>query len=246
MTDQAPVETVVAETPVVTETPVATESTQNETWYQGEDYSDLASGFESQDDMMKEFTNARTLIGKKGVIIPDGDEGWDEFYNGIGKPEEAGGYELDENFNQFAFDNNLTKRQAESIFNANKASDMAFSKEMEVLDSKFQSDIMNEFGDQAQSTIERAADYANKLGIVDLITGTELAMNLEFVKMLASHSTQTQSPVLTNPQSIVGETSIAEQLAEIRQDKDYGNIFSDKGKALNAKALKLTERMMQQ
>lgn len=47
--------------------------------------------------LVKSFVNAQELVGKKGIIVPGENattSDWDAFYNALGRPESADGYEI--------------------------------------------------------------------------------------------------------------------------------------------------------
>tara|TARA_R100000306_G_scaffold17408_1_gene21432 strand:+ start:168 stop:1004 length:837 start_codon:yes stop_codon:yes gene_type:complete len=82
--------------------------------------------FDSVDKLAKSYVNAVKMIGgnpEHMVAIPQEGESWDGFYNKIGRPEQANGYEFgDENgeldgFREFAHNTGLTQEQANSILN---------------------------------------------------------------------------------------------------------------------------------
>ena len=81
--------------------------------------------FDSVDKLAKSYVNAVKMIGgdpKNLISVPQEGESWDQFYNQIGRPDHADGYDLGEDdegvlddFKQFAHQNNLTQNQADNL-----------------------------------------------------------------------------------------------------------------------------------
>ena len=94
--------------------------------------------FKSLDDLAKSYVHAQKLIGSDDrvrVPVDDDKDGWMKFYNRIGRPEEASGYEFKipeeapegyeseqfqayaQEFRQRVHDLGLTRTQAEQLWN---------------------------------------------------------------------------------------------------------------------------------
>lgn len=90
--------------------------------------------FKNPADLAKSYLELQKMVGKKGEIPSDeaAPELWNEFYSKLGKPEKADGYKIDipevlkniegvdgkvEKLKQFAFESNLTTKQANTLFN---------------------------------------------------------------------------------------------------------------------------------
>lgn len=86
--------------------------------------------FKSVDDLAKSFIETKSLVGKKGLILPgetDPPEAWDPVYNKLGRPEKPEGYKytpptgakVDEKFlNEFkaqAHSMGMTQKQFEKL-----------------------------------------------------------------------------------------------------------------------------------
>lgn len=145
------------------------------------DYAEDATlaDFKSLDDVMKSYINAQKLIGSdKRVKIPEeGDkENWMSFYDRIGRPKEASGYEFgipegapegyeSEQFQAYAqefrktvHDLGLTKSQAENLWNYQQKASIdayqnqstAFKQQLEALEET----AKKEFGQKLPEVVK--------------------------------------------------------------------------------------------
>ena len=83
--------------------------------------------FDSVDKLAKSYVNAVKMIGgdpKNLISVPQEGESWDQFYNQIGRPDQANGYDFGEDdegvlddFKEFSHQNNLTQDQADNLLN---------------------------------------------------------------------------------------------------------------------------------
>jgi len=130
--------------------------------YAGRGWAEKVSSY---DDLFKSYDNAQSMIGKKSVPSEDaGQEEWDNFYNQIGRPESADGYEytnpenLPEDFDLGGFDGmasklfheiGLTKSQADKMRSAYLGLELeSLSKQQETLDAEFDEVTKDLFGDK--------------------------------------------------------------------------------------------------
>lgn len=130
-------ENLAPETGQATENGQGSETGQTNNWYEkfeGEDLGYIQSKGWNQDDginkMFESYKNLEKLKGApadKLIKLPDGEDGWDEVYQRLGKPETKDGYQFEPSeemkldgermdwFKDAAYDLNLTKQQHENL-----------------------------------------------------------------------------------------------------------------------------------
>ena len=115
--------------------------------------------FDSVDKLAKSYVNAVKMIGGNPdnlVSLPQEGESWDEFYNKLGRPDRADGYDFGDDpdgvlddFKNFAHQNNLTQDQADNL--------MELFKEIEEVDANNEAQAMDDL--KVQTTIDLQREW---------------------------------------------------------------------------------------
>jgi hypothetical protein len=132
-------------------------------------------GINSFEDLMKQFDNAQSLIGKRPYELPHENspqEKWDEFYNKLGRPESPDKYEfknpelpegvavdenVDQNIKSIFHEAGLTNEQANAVRNKYLESVAKQQQEQEAqLDQEFDKLGDQVFGDRKDEALESA------------------------------------------------------------------------------------------
>lgn len=226
-----------------------------------EDYTDIASKYESVNDVFKELTNAQHLIGKKGAIKPGEDAtdaDWDSYYDQIGRPGESSEYvlgevtedspdwvqETDAKFRELAHASGLNQEQAHSLYNQYMESQTVFEQEQIAIAQQQNEDCMktlkDSYGNDSARMLGLAVDVAKESGIFDLLKASNLANSPQMVSLLADYAQLKGSASSPQLDSTISNSSqsIDEQIADIRSNPAYGTAGKE-GRELMAKADKL-------
>lgn len=143
---------------------------------------DWTKNVKSMDDMFSQFDNAQSLIGKKNIPSEESSqEEWNEFYNKLGRPEEAGNYELslpegaefeinDElqlEAKELFHEIGLTQKQAQKLFEYDaqrqlKAAEAAHMTD-EQLDAQFDEMAAEAFGKDKGAILKQAKVAVGKM-----------------------------------------------------------------------------------
>ncbi len=209
------------ETPVTTtenvavETPTETASTP---WYESlsEDYksNEKLTSFADVNELAKSWTEAQSLIGRKGIIKPDENstpEQINEYYTAIGRPENIDGYtaDLPEGFNLDPELHNATK---EALFNAGITGDQygmlmdLYVQDITRLQEGMQSqqeattvaqanewhtELQSEWGNEYQANADVINDFFNKeenIALADLLVDKGLGNNPQIANMILKYT----------------------------------------------------------
>jgi len=136
--------------------------------------------------LVKNHANARELIGRKGVILPqenDPPEKVAEFYKALGRPDSPEGYALElpqefppemvspellKGFGNWAHEAGLNPGQAKGIFGKYlKAAGEFFAKQNQAIETarvKTEKDLRTEWGDQYEANLDRANGVIRQFG----------------------------------------------------------------------------------
>ena len=256
--DVAPVEVAAVETPVnveQVETPVNVEQPIEQSleqpagdpfWYSGDEYSEIAQSYESPDQLFKEFTNMKKLIGRKGIIKPGEGEDMSDFYNQIGRPETSDGYtgyedsEESKEFFDLAFGANLTQDQANSLHKQVIDGQIRENQHVEESNALFERQLVQEYGSEFENVLDSVVEIADMFGISDDIANSELSYNKKFIDMMYQYGKQnglvTSNPNIGNV--AVKSSSLQQQLEDVRNDPNY---LTDS--SIYRKAIELSERL---
>lgn len=138
------------------------------------------------DGLFKAFDNAQTLIGKRGLQVPgegSSESEWNDFYNAIGRPSDASGYQVNmpdnlpkelvadqaelDGFKGIAHKLGLTQKQVEGLVQFDIERQTQAYQQMNNKVSSTQSELDAEFEQLAQKTFgsnrDAVLDNAGKL-----------------------------------------------------------------------------------
>ena len=132
-------------------------------------------------DMAESYRNLEKLVGQKGKPIPAADdaEGWEKFYNELGRPENPDGYKLDlpqeynpelvKFFREAAHKSGLNDKQAAAFMERYLDFEHAFMeervKQVETRVTAAQSELRQEWGAKYDANINLAKRGADALGL---------------------------------------------------------------------------------
>ncbi|NBQ50461.1 MAG: hypothetical protein EBY40_06540 [Marivivens sp.] len=157
----------------------------------------------SVEAMAKSYINAQKMVGAEKVAIPGNwatDEDWDLVYNKMGRPAEAGDYELGEMtgeladwFRDAAHRSGLSARQAESLAKAygeleTQSASMS-AQQMDARRVEIETELRQEFGDKFDASMQRANEMlkefdAPDLTEIQLADGSLLGDNPDLVRFM--------------------------------------------------------------
>lgn len=225
-----------------------------ESWYSGEEYKDVASKYDTQDAMLKEFTNAQSLIGKKGIIKPGDDatpEQVSEYYTSLGRPTEADKYEFEvaddapdwagessAMFKDMAFDSGLSQEQAQKVFSSYVETQNALNEKIHAETVQAREDCIAElksaYGGDADRMIALSSKVASEAGIVGELAISSLANDPKMVSLLADYAKLKgiSSSAPTVESTVSTGSTIGDQISAIRANKAYGSDTTE-GRQLN-------------
>lgn len=195
--------------------------------------------FETVDKLAKSYVNAVKMIGGNPdhmVAIPQEGEKWDGFFNKIGRPEQASGYEFnDENgeldaFREFAHDTGLTQEQANSILNLygemqeDEQTIDAQQRENDQIDTAVQ--LQKEWGKNYDGKLDYAkrafAQFASP-ELSQLMDSTGLGNNAEMLRVFAK-----VGEMMGEDSLVVGTGLGSSQLSPQQAQSEIQNLYSDK------------------
>lgn len=157
----------------------------------------------SVEAMAKSYINAQKMVGAEKLAIPGSwatDEDWDLVYNKMGRPAEAGDYDLGELqgdmadwFREAAHQSGLSDRQASKLAAAydefaGQAVNMS-DEAMEAHRVEIETELRQEYGDKFDASMQRANDLlkefdAPDLTEIQLADGSLLGDNPELVRFM--------------------------------------------------------------
>jgi hypothetical protein len=194
--------------------------------------------------LMKSFIDAQKMIGDPSNRLPkDGDqEGWEKFYQKIGKPESPDQYQFNlpeyelpedilEPVTKSLHEANLTNKQAEKVlktFLDLTKSDMEKSQaEQEKQLEEFTKQKQVKFGDKlgetenlAKSLLDKVESESVKSNLQELMKSAE---GLEFLSQIASKTTGDNPAGPSNKQPPRGAKTAKEQIEVLKADKQFLN-----------------------
>jgi len=230
------------------------------------------SKFNNVNDLVKEHVNLQSMLGRKGVIVPnaeDSPETWNKYKSEMGIPENQEGYEVPPDQS-----NDVFQRLAEASFNANLSSDQydkivnSFSswqesadenlfKEAELTTEENISGLRKEWGRSFEAKTNIGASALNKLtegnpdtlASIELSNGTQLGNEPAFIKMMAEIGNSFQEKGLlegtnTNYGAMSPEEANA-KLSQIMSDPEKAAIlFSQEFHPSKQELVKERERLL--
>lgn len=138
-------------------------------------------GWQSPQHIAESYRNLEKMIGQKGQPIPADDdaEGWNKFYNSLGRPEKAADYKFDlpaeynpelvNFFSQAAHKVGLSKKQADAFLEGYLDFENSFREEavkrQEINISAAQGALKQEWGNKYQENINLAARAVTAIGL---------------------------------------------------------------------------------
>ena len=161
----------------------------------------------SIDAMAKSYINAQKMVGAEKLAIPGSwatDEDWDLVYNKLGRPAEAGDYDLGDMsgdmadwFREAAHQSGLSDRQAQRLAQAydefagqaTVMSEEAMETHRENIESELRQEYGGEFDDKMVRANELLREFdAPDLTEIQLADGSLLGDNPELVRLMVNIS----------------------------------------------------------
>ena len=225
--------------------------------------------FDSVDKLAKSYVHARKMIGadpNQMLQLPkEGDEeGWNQVYNRLGRPEKADGYDFDlgdgeqspdvADFKNVAHQLGLTNDQAKTmlgIYNQISENDLAEEQEQfEQMNVEYLQDIQKEWGDDFNKNSELARrafqNFASE-ELMDVMKETGLSNHPEVLKTFARiGQVLSEDNILPGTRGAIGgmspvhaEETIATRLA----DPEFRTAYLDGSNPHHETAVKEMERL---
>ena len=225
--------------------------------------------FDSVDKLAKSYVHARKMIGadpNQMLQLPkEGDEdGWNQVYNRLGRPEEADGYDFDlgdgeqspdvADFKNVAHQLGLTNDQAKTmlgIYNQISENDLAEEQEQfEQMNVEYLQNIQKEWGDDFNKNSELARrafqNFASE-ELMDVMKETGLSNHPEVLKTFARiGQVLSEDSILPGTRGAIGgmspvhaEETIATRLA----DPEFRTAYLDGSNPHHETAVKEMERL---
>jgi hypothetical protein len=197
---------------------------------------DWTKNVKSMDDMFSQFDNAQSLIGKKNIPTEESSpEEWGEFYNKMGRPEEASGYEftlpegVEAEINEeeqlavkgMMHELGLNQKQAQRLFEYDVQRKLdAIQPEMtdEELDVQFDEMAAEAFGDKKNAILKQAKvavskmSQANQDAFAGLDNQSMVAMAGILSELVGSYTAEDGMP------STDGSSGTGQSLDEVRSE----------------------------
>ena len=210
------------------------------------------SKFTNVNDLVKEHVNLQSLLGRKGVIVPNSDDSpdiWNKYRSEMGIPDSHEGYEIppDQSNDVFqklaeaSFDANLTADQYTKVTNALSAwqdsADESMSKDAESIMEENLSSLRKEWGRSFEAKTNIGASALNKLtggnpdrlASLQLSDGTQLGNDPAFIKMMAEIGSSFQEKGLLEGSnanhSAMSPEEAASKLSQIMADPEKSAIL---------------------
>lgn len=138
-------------------------------------------GWQGPGQVVESYRNLEKMVGQKGQPIPADDdaEGWNKFYNSLGRPEKPEDYKFDlpqeynpdlvNFFSQAAHKVGLSKKQADAFLEGYLDFEHAYREEVvkrnDVSVAAAQSDLRQEWGEKYAANINLAARAVKAIGL---------------------------------------------------------------------------------
>lgn len=225
------------------------------------------SSFQDIPSLTKAFIETKSMVGKKGVIVPGEkatDEDWGNFYKSLGVPEAdkyelapPQGVELDEGFvsafKETALKAGLLPRQASAMLakysEFQKQGETAELKEIETIAKQQMEGLKKEWGDGYDKEIRTAQVAVKEVGGDDFIkylNETGLGNDVQVIKfmskvgkLLGEDKLREGGAISTDAQT---RTEIQGQLDELRANGDANGLY-DKSHPMHSVTLARLESL---
>ena len=225
--------------------------------------------FDSVDKLAKSYVHARKMIGAdpdRMLQLPkEGDEdGWNQVYNRLGRPEDADGYDFDlgdgeqspdvADFKNVAHQLGLTNDQARTmlgIYNQINENDLAEEHEQfEQMNVEYLQDIQKEWGDDFNKNSELARrafqNFASE-ELMDVMKETGLSNHPEVLKTFARiGQVLSEDNILPGTRGAIGGMSpvhAEETIASRMADPEFRSAYLDGASPYHEAAVKEMERL---
>ena len=225
--------------------------------------------FDSVDKLAKSYVHARKMIGAdpdRMLQLPkEGDEdGWNQVYNRLGRPEDADGYDFDlgdgeqspdvADFKNVAHQLGLTNDQARTmlgIYNQINENDLAEEHEQfEQMNVEYLQDIQKEWGDDFNKNSELARrafqNFASE-ELMDVMKETGLSNHPEVLKTFARiGQVLSEDNILPGTRGAIGGMSpvhAEETIASRMADPEFRSAYLDGASPHHEAAVKEMERL---
>ena len=225
--------------------------------------------FDSVDKLAKSYVHARKMIGadpNQMLQLPkEGDEeGWNQVYNRLGRPEKADGYDFDlgdgeqspdvADFKNVAHQLGLTNDQAKTmlgIYNQISENDLAEEQEQfEQMNVEYLQDIQKEWGDDFNKNSELARrafqNFASE-ELMDVMKETGLSNHPEVLKTFARiGQVLSEDNILPGTRGAIGGMSpvhAEETIASRMADPEFRTAYLDGSSPHHEAAVREMERL---
>ena len=210
---EAPVEAPVEPVTTLTPAPQQTSEAATEDWKGGlpEELRDHPSlkKYSTIENLAKGYINASSLLGKDKLVKPNNDDEWNEFYNDMGRPEGATGYEFtfdteipDElkeyttgrvnAFKETAHKLGLTSTQADGLhrwyMEGNVENINNINNDVQEMQTQSENSLRQEWGNAFDQKVSQAQNALNEFGtpeLVDYLETSRLGDNPHMIRTFA-------------------------------------------------------------
>tara|TARA_R110000765_G_scaffold178074_2_gene283601 strand:- start:288 stop:1097 length:810 start_codon:yes stop_codon:yes gene_type:complete len=220
--------------------------------------------FDSVDKLAKSYVNAVKMIGGNPdnlISVPQEGESWDSFYNQLGRPEQANGYDFGEDvdgvlddFKTFAHQNNFTQDQADNLLGlfSDMQEEDAQSEEQAIEDLKVQTTIglQRDWGRNYDGNLDYARRAYAQFGtaeLTDVLDNSGFGNHPEVIKAFSKVG------------QLLGEESLAvgtglgrdqmspqmaqEEIQSLYRDKDFSKAYRDNKDPSHKTAMSKMDRL---
>jgi len=220
--------------------------------------------FDSVDKLAKSYVNAVKMIGGNPdnlISLPQEGESWEGFYNQLGRPEHADGYDFGEDdegvldgYKQFSHNNGLSQEQAENILGLYNEiqEEEAGENEQSIKDLEVQTTInlQREWGRNYDGNMDYAkrayAQFASP-GLSEVLDNTGLGNHPEMIRAFSKIGQMLGEEALAVGTGL-GKTQISPQSAQeeiqaLYRDKDFSKSYRDNRDPNHQTAMKKMDRL---
>jgi len=198
--------------------------------------------FDSVDKLAKSYVHAVKKMGvppEQMLRLPSGDEGWDDVYNALGRPDNPQGYNFGDaddsedlsDFKGYAHELGLTQRQAEALLDkiaeGNQMAQQQGQENIEKAEADAQASLTREWGQQYNQNLDYARRAFGRFAspeALSVMEETGLGNHPEILKLFAKVGEQLSEEQMLpgNPRgSGMAPGEVEATIASKRADPDF-------------------------
>ena len=220
--------------------------------------------FDSVDKLAKSYVNAVKMIGGNPdnlISLPQEGESWDSFYNQLGRPEQADGYDFGEDvdgvlddFKSFAHQNNFTQNQADNLLElfGDIQEEDAKNEEQAMEDLKVETTIglQRDWGKNYDGNLDYARRAYAQFGTAELtevLDGSGFGNHPEMIKAFSKVGQLLGEEALAVGTGLgrnqMSPQSAQEEIQALYRDKDFSKSYRDNKDPSHKTAMSKMDRL---